>query len=114
MDYLKELLEISSSKAKTWDQRSQVRADELSALVSAIQIIKGSVAEKTQASTIRFAQTGVTLRLADAVATSDAAMEAIEESAEETEGPLGFLQRKQISRHEAAPSDSAVAGRQAM
>merc|ERR1712216_22335 len=71
MEYLSELSEISSSKAKTYDQRIKVRADELSALTSAIEIVKGTVANKTKASTIRFAQTGVTVRMADAVATSE-------------------------------------------
>jgi len=117
MDYLKELYEISSAKALTWDQRSKVRADELSALVAATQIVEGQVANKTQSSTIRFAQLGVSVRMADAVAGSDDAMEAIEESAEEAEddsSPMGFLQRTQISKHETNPADKAIAGRNAI
>merc|ERR1719258_8246 len=38
--YLKELTEICSAKAKTWDQRSKCRQDELSALTAATAIIK--------------------------------------------------------------------------
>jgi len=115
MEYLAETNDISSRKAQTWDQRSQVRADELSALVAAIKIVKGTVAEKTGNSTLRFAQLGVSVRMADVVANSDADMEAIEASAEDAEGdaPLGFLQRKQISRHQADPS-RAIEGRQAV
>jgi len=115
MEYLSELSTISSEKAKTWDQRSKVRADELSALTAAIDIVKGTVATKTKASTIRFAQTGVTVRMADAVATSESSMEAIEAAAEEAEEgseALGFLQRRLISRH--SPADKQQAGKQAI
>ena len=41
-------------------------------------IVADTVAEKTQSSTIRFAQTGTVLHLASAVASDDSAMEAIE------------------------------------
>merc|ERR1719281_2036451 len=78
MEYLDELNTICSEKAKTWDQRTQLRANELTALTQATGIVKATVAEKTQAATIRFAQTGATLHLAAAVANSDQAMETIE------------------------------------
>merc|ERR1719478_102010 len=80
--YLKELTEICSAKAKTWDQRTQCRQDELSALTAATAIIKGKVAEKTSSATIRFAQQGVSVRLADRVAKNDQDMESIEAAAE--------------------------------
>jgi len=102
MEYLDELNTMCSQKAKTWDQRSKVRADELTAITQATGIIKSTVAAKTQSSTIRFAQTGVTIHLADAIANSDPAMEAIEAEAESVEGddaPVGFLQRKSIKDH---------------
>jgi uncharacterized coiled-coil protein SlyX len=53
--------------------------------------------------------------MADVVANNDADMEAIEASAEDAEGdaPVGFLQRKIISRHQADPS-RAIEGRQAV
>merc|ERR1719181_2103282 len=66
--YLMELSQMCSDKAKTWDQRTKVRADELSALTEATGIIKSTVAEKTQSSTIRFAQQHATVKLAQAVA----------------------------------------------
>eukprot|EP00747_Dinoflagellata_sp_TGD_P157333 gnl/TRDRNA2_/TRDRNA2_177728_c0_seq51.p1 gnl/TRDRNA2_/TRDRNA2_177728_c0~~gnl/TRDRNA2_/TRDRNA2_177728_c0_seq51.p1 ORF type:complete len:659 (-),score=255.95 gnl/TRDRNA2_/TRDRNA2_177728_c0_seq51:244-1929(-) len=94
--YLKELTEICNAKAKTWDQRSKCRQDELSALTAAIEIVKGTVSEKTSSATIRFAQEGVTVELAHRVAHSDAAMEAIEataEAADDESAPVGFLQR---------------------
>jgi hypothetical protein len=116
MDYLKEVYEISSAKAKTWDQRSKVRADEISALVAATKIVKETVGAKTASSTVRFSQMGVTVQMADAVAGSEDAMEAIEESAEDIDAsaPVGFLQRAKVSKHAAAPEDKALAGRQAI
>merc|ERR1719420_2127859 len=88
-EYLKELSAMCELKAKTWDQRTQCRQDELSALTAAISIIKGAVSEKTTAATIRFAQQGVSVRLATAVAGNEGAMEAAED-----EEPLAFLQKQ--------------------
>merc|ERR1719265_971694 len=96
--YLDELNTICSDKAKTWDQRTKLRANELTAITQATGIVKSTVAEKTLASTIRFAQTGSTIRLASAVVASPNAMEAIEAEAEqeEFESP-SFLQLKKDS-----------------
>jgi len=113
-EYLAELYEISSAKAKTWDQRSKVRADELSALVSATAIVKDKVGAKTQSSTIRFAQMAVSVPMAGAVANSEDSMEAIEESAEAYDAPTGFLQKQQIKKHAAAPQDKTVEGKEAV
>merc|ERR1740138_1655818 len=85
MEYLDELNQICSDKAKTWDQRTKLRANELTAITQAMGIIKATVSEKTQASTIRFAQTGSVIHLAEAVTSSDSAMEAIEAEAEASE-----------------------------
>merc|ERR1719335_1446626 len=94
MEYLDELNTICSEKAKTWDQRTKLRANELTAVTQATGIVKATVVEKTQSATIRFAQTGTVLHLADAVTGSDSAMEAIEAEAEmsESQTALGFLQ----------------------
>jgi len=106
MEYLDELNTICSQKAKTWDQRTKLRANELTAITQATGIVKATVAEKTQASTIRFAQTGSVVRLADAVVNSDSAMEAIEAEAEESEdSPVGFLQRKSVQNHSPSSED---------
>merc|ERR1719424_373673 len=95
--YLDELNTACSEKAKTWDQRTKLRANELTAITQATGIVKATVVEKTQSSTIRFAQTGTVLHLADAVTGSDSAMEAIEAEAEaseaDEESPVGFLQK---------------------
>merc|ERR1719410_1294769 len=95
--YLGKLAEMCTNTAKTWDQRSKVRADELQTLVAAITIVKESVGTKTSAKTVRFAQEGVSVRLAEAAAHSPEALEAIEADAEAADGQAGtpatFLQR---------------------
>merc|ERR1719327_1425452 len=107
MEYLDELNTVCSDKAKTWDQRTKLRANELTAITQATGIVKATVAEKTQSSTIRFAQTASVLHIADAVASSDSAMEAIEAEAESSEAdePLGFLQRRSVQKHDPASND---------
>merc|ERR1719272_2548274 len=107
MQYLDEVNTMCSEKAKTWDQRSRVRADELTAITQATGIIKSTVAEKTASATVRFAQTGVTVHFADAIANSDSAMESIEAEAESVDdsGELGFLQKASIKSHK--PEDAA-------
>merc|ERR1719311_1594120 len=107
MEYLDELNTVCSEKAKTWDQRTKLRANELTAITQATGIVKATVAEKTQSSTIRFAQTASVLHIADAVASSDSAMEAIEAEAESSEAdePLGFLQRRSVQKHDPASND---------
>jgi len=97
--YLSELAAMCKEKGDTWDQRTKVRADELSALASAITIIKEQVGEKTSAATLRFAQQGVAVRLAHAMAKNPEAMEAAEadaEAADESDGaPPSLLQKAQ-------------------
>merc|ERR1719375_1431109 len=48
--YLKDMTEKCETKAKLWDQRSQMRADELSALTQALSVLETAVAEKAEAS----------------------------------------------------------------
>merc|ERR1719407_253890 len=48
--YLKDLTEKCETKAKLWDQRSQMRADELSALTQALSVLETTVAEKAELS----------------------------------------------------------------
>merc|ERR1740133_170318 len=106
MQYLDELNTICSNKAKTWDQRTKLRANELTAITQATGIVKATVAEKTASSTVRLAQTSSVVHLADAVASSDSAMEAIEAEAEASESaPMGFLQKLSVQKHEPASND---------
>ena len=48
--YLKDLTEKCETKAKLWDQRSQMRADELSALTQALSVLETTVAGKAELS----------------------------------------------------------------
>merc|ERR1719158_660756 len=48
--YLKALTEKCEAKAKQWDQRSAMRADELAALTQALAVLESTVAEKAKSS----------------------------------------------------------------
>merc|ERR1719443_1242084 len=54
--YLKELTDVCNAKSKEWDQRSKMRQDELTALTSALTVVKEKVATKTSG-TVRLMQT---------------------------------------------------------
>jgi hypothetical protein len=98
--YLRKLSEMCSDKAATWDQRSGVRQDELSALTAAITVVQEGVATKTSAKAVRFAQTGVSVKMAETLARDPAWMEAVEAEAEAEEAPqLAFFQRAARLQH---------------
>jgi len=114
--YLSELAQLCEARAKTWDQRSRVRADELSALTSATTIIKTSVSENTSAKAVRFAQQGVRVKMASENAHNSQIMEAFEAEAEAAEASPSFLQKRMVkaksvlsalSRHTSADPDAA-------
>jgi hypothetical protein len=112
--YLSELAQICTDKAKTWDQRTKCRADELQALTSALEIVKSEVADSTDKSTLRLAQQGTSVNMVYQMVRNPAAMEAIEAAAEEADAkrPANFLQ-KLIQKHK--PLDEPVQdGRQAV
>merc|ERR1719321_462830 len=46
--YLKDLTAKCEAKAKLWDQRSQMRADELTALTQALVVLEGTVGAKAE------------------------------------------------------------------
>merc|ERR1719281_357888 len=54
--YIKDLTAKCELKSKEWDQRSQMRQDELTAISTAITIVSGKVKEKTTSKTVRFMQ----------------------------------------------------------
>jgi len=106
--YLAELAAICQGKASTYDKRIKVRQDELSALTAAITIIGSTVSEKTSAATIRFAQQGVSVRLAEVMVQNKKAMDAAEADTEAFEdGEISFLQRS--SKVFLAPVSAATA-----
>mmetsp|Transcript_150770 Transcript_150770/g.482503 ORF Transcript_150770/g.482503 Transcript_150770/m.482503 type:complete len:471 (+) Transcript_150770:861-2273(+) len=90
-EYATKLSGMCASKATTYDSRTKIRADELQALTQAVTIVKTIVSEKTSGATIRFAQAGVSLRLAKAVAADSNAMSAIEAEVEQAELPKTSL-----------------------
>eukprot|EP00927_Polykrikos_kofoidii_P008860 TRINITY_DN136_c0_g1_i2.p1 TRINITY_DN136_c0_g1~~TRINITY_DN136_c0_g1_i2.p1 ORF type:complete len:763 (-),score=192.50 TRINITY_DN136_c0_g1_i2:367-2451(-) len=114
-EYLQQLSKMCSDKAKTWDQRSRVRQDELSALSSATAIIKQAVSGNTSAATLRLVQSVVSVRTAEEVARSPEAMEAVEAAAEsvdestqnDVQASLHFLQ-VQSDQH-GSPDDGRTA-----
>lgn len=96
--YLKDLTQKCNEKAKAWDQRSKIRSDELSALTSALTVVKGQVTESakaTQSSLVRM-RTRDSKMMVDKVLDEDAAAEkqmdrdlaeeeySLEEAADET------------------------------
>merc|ERR1719171_1886578 len=54
--YLTELTATCNDQSKIWDQRSKMRQDELTALTSALSIVKSKVADSTSEKTVRLAQ----------------------------------------------------------
>merc|ERR1719446_1596785 len=115
MEYLDELNTICSDKAKTWDQRTALRANELTAITQAMVIVKATVSDKTTAATIRFSQTGSVIHLAETVTSSDSAMQAIEAEAEISEqedvqqSAASFLQKRSVQKHSPASDDGGRA-----
>lgn len=104
MEYLDQTNNMCMEKAKTWDQRCQARAMELTGIAQAASFVVGSQSglAKSGHKRVHLAQTGVSLHFADAVANSDSSMEAIEaetESFDNEPEPVGFLQRRSTKRH---------------
>merc|ERR1719236_72681 len=54
--YIKDLTAKCELKSDEWDQRSQMRQDELTAISTAITIVSGKVKEKTTDKTVRLMQ----------------------------------------------------------
>jgi len=58
--YIKDLTDKCDLKSRQWAQRSQMRSEELTALSTAITIVKGRVADKTSDKTVRLVQKSAT------------------------------------------------------
>merc|ERR1719316_1075534 len=99
-EYVMELSKMCHEQAITWDQRSRMRADELSALTSAINIVGKDVVESTTAATVRLTQKKADIRVARIVVSDEDSMEAIEADAEAAdEAPESFVQVASEPRH---------------
>mmetsp|Transcript_23179 Transcript_23179/g.53314 ORF Transcript_23179/g.53314 Transcript_23179/m.53314 type:complete len:613 (+) Transcript_23179:58-1896(+) len=111
--YLQEANKMCSERAETWDQRSHLRAEEVSTLSAAIRIIEDSVKSKTSAATVRLMQRGDSINAARPL--NDEALEAIEEEAEAQDsavGPASFLQLSRSLRGKANSPAAAAAAQQ--
>merc|ERR550514_1364107 len=75
--------------SKEWDQRSEARQEELTALTQALAIIKGTVSEKTTEKTIRFVETTAVVQPHEDKKTEDSDSE---EDDEDDEDDVNFLQ----------------------
>ena len=71
--YLGQLTELCNTKSKAWDQRSKMRQDELTALTSALSIMKDRVAAKTSEKTVRLMEGSAVVEKA-AVVTEDSSV----------------------------------------
>merc|ERR1719161_2484909 len=69
--YLLELTARCNAKSKMWDQRSAMRTDEITAITTALTIVKGKVSEKTTEKTVRLVQLPQPSAPADALADED-------------------------------------------
>merc|ERR1719473_289106 len=68
--YLKELTETCNARSNDWDQRSKMRQDELTAITSALSIVKTRVSAKTTEKTVRLTQRGLAVERPAALASS--------------------------------------------
>jgi len=91
--YLKDLTAKCELKAREWDQRSQMRADELAALAKALGIIKDTVLEKDAANE---ATRGSFVQKVDAPVKKEAkkaAVDADEDADDDDDDDVSFLQK---------------------
>merc|ERR1719375_2155466 len=87
-NYLKDLTEKCNAKSKEWDQRSQMRQDELTALTTALTIVKEGVATKTTEKTVRLVQSKTEVSNRAPVEDSDDA----DEDVDSEDSDLSFVQ----------------------
>merc|ERR1719359_1536264 len=88
-NYLKDLTEKCNAKSKEWDQRSQMRQDELTALTTALTIVKDGVATKTTEKTVRLVQSAAKVSPHSAVVEESADSDDDDDVSEED---LSFVQ----------------------
>lgn len=70
--YLTELTASCNAKSKAWDQRSKARAEELTALGTALNVLKGKVSEKTSGKTVRLLSINDAAKSTQALGDNDA------------------------------------------
>merc|ERR1719450_705859 len=90
-NYLKDLTEKCNAKSKEWDQGSQMRQDELTALTTALTIVKEGVATKTTEKTVRLVQSAAKVSPHSVVIEDSDAADDSEDNSEDEED-LSFVQ----------------------
>merc|ERR1719171_2202881 len=88
--YLKDLTAKCEAKAKLWDQRSQMRADELAALTQALLVLEGSVKEHAEM-TGDGGRSASTATPAPALVEEDTDDDSVDD---DTDGAVAFLQKE--------------------
>merc|ERR1719174_963285 len=88
--YLKDLTAKCEAKAKLWDQRSQMRADELTALTQALLVLEGSVKEHAEM-TGDGGRSASTATPAPALVEEDTDDDSVDD---DTDGAVAFLQKE--------------------
>merc|ERR1719487_1966069 len=89
-NYLKDLTEKCNAKSKEWDQRSQMRQDELTALTTALTIVKEGVATKTTEKTVRLVQSKTQVSKVAPIEESEDSDEDVDSDSEDSD--LSFVQ----------------------
>jgi hypothetical protein len=96
--YLKELTTRCSAKAAEWDQRSGLRKNELTAITSALNIIKTKVAKPSAALNTVSSKT-VRLPPPEELEEEDVDADKEEEAADDSQAALAFLQLDNPRKH---------------
>jgi len=99
--YLKDLTAKCETKAKEWDQRSSMRADELAALTQALAVLESTVSDKAGATGAGGRGAPVTTALTATKAT--VSQTEAEEDDDEDDDDVAFVQTKAEVRKAAAP-----------
>lgn len=106
--YLMELTSKCNLKAAQWEQRSQMRTEEITALTTAIHIVEGRVKDKTSEKTVRLVQ------LPRGMATDSPSEMSSEDEVDEilaTEDSPAFLQLRETPRERSKRQLSAISAK---
>jgi hypothetical protein len=101
--YLKELTGKCEIKAKLWDQRSQMRADELAALTQALTVLSGTVKDKTESTGAHLVEKRAEVQRAAVVLPDDD----VEDDFEEADDTVALVQ-KEVRKHEHVPVENQL------
>jgi len=114
--YLKELTERCETRAQDWDQRSQMRADEVKALAGALALLKNNVSGLDKAVNERAllvqSNTSGKVHAGNALGSPDAQAKKAVWLASRSTWPVSLSSKRKPPTHPAAKASCAGAGRQ--